>query len=156
MKTSVSLPSDRPLIYLCGAIGDRPVHEAVAWRQEAAKLLSPEFHTLSPLRDFADDPRALDSGVIAARETARAFTDAEIVERDLIDIRRSYLLLRHYNGPSEGSPMECAYAKVFGVPVVISGVANTNDVSPWMRYHAVRILPDLTSAARYIKKYWAL
>jgi hypothetical protein len=146
-----------PLVYLCGPIGGQTVQVALDWRLEAARLLAPEFRTLSPLRDADYRSADLDPNrVIAARETASSFTDNEIVERDLLDIRRSYLVLRHYSGPSEGSPMECAYAKMFGVPVVVSGVTDSRSVSPWLRYHAVRLMPSLTEAVQYIKSYWAL
>src|SRR5690348_7573653 len=101
----------RSVIYLCGSIGDRTIEEAIAWRERATDLLAPELGVLSPLRDVQRF-RTLDpQHRIEARETSHLFTDAEIVERDLSDIRRSFLVLRHYLGPSEGSPMECAYAK---------------------------------------------
>jgi hypothetical protein len=146
-----------PLVYLCGSIGGRTIQDALEWRRQAAKLLAPEFGVVSPLRDYETplDPDAA-RVTIEARETARRFTDAEIVERDLMDIRRSYLVLRHYLGPSEGSPMECAYARMFGVPTVVSGIPDATAASPWLRYHAVRILPSVEEAIAYIKTYWAL
>jgi hypothetical protein len=149
-----NLPST-PLIYLCGAIGNRTLRDALTWREQAATLLAPDFNVLSPLRDGGEILRLGDpERVIAARETALTYTDAEIVERDLLDIRQSHLVLRHYLGPSEGSPMECAYARVFGVPVVVSGIADPTTASPWLRYHSVKILPTLEEAVTYIKRYW--
>jgi hypothetical protein len=146
----------RPLIYLCGSIGGRTLLEAREWRELATKLLAPEFGVISPIRDYTTEQLGTknDGRVIAPRETSRDFTDAEIVERDLQDIRRSFLVWRHYLGPSEGSPMECAYAKMFGVPVVVSGIADSAAASPWLRFHSVRILHSLEDTADYIKRYW--
>jgi hypothetical protein len=153
---AITMPqSELPLVYLCGAIGGRPVRDAVGWREVAAGLLAPEFGVLSPLRDMPPSIGATDAGVIAPRETAQTYTDAEIVERDLMDIRRAYLVLRYYDGPSEGSPMECAYARMFGVPVVVYGIDDPRDASPWLRYHSVRVLPTLEAAIAYIKTYWS-
>ena len=146
----------RPLVYLCGSIGGRSLQEALAWREQATDLLAPEFSVLNPLRDHPalaqmENPLR----VVEARETAFHFTDAEIVERDLLDIRRCFLVLRHYLGPSEGSPMECAYAKTFGIPVIVSGIPDPSAVSPWLRYHSVKILPSVDEAVSYIKGYWS-
>jgi hypothetical protein len=144
-----------PSVYLCGAIGGRSLREASHWRQNAAKLLAPEFCVIDPLRDVSSlRPASSPKSRIASRETSRLFTDAEIIERDLMDIRHSYIVLRHYTGASEGSPMECAYAKMLGVPVVVSGIRDPATASPWLRYHSVRLLPTLTEAIRYIKAYW--
>jgi len=152
----VATETAAPLIYLCGPIGGRTIRDATGWREDATRQLAPEFRTISPLRDLVSDAE-IGNGerIIAARETSTTFTDAEIVERDLMDIRRCYLMLRHYSGPSEGSPMECAYARVFRVPVVVSGVKDPATVSPWLRYHAVKLLPTLKEAVEYIKSYWA-
>jgi hypothetical protein len=145
----------RPLIYLCGPIGGQLTRDAVTWREEAAELLAPDFGVLDPLRDLTPEARRSQAdSVITARETADTFTAAELVERDLLDIRRSYLVLRHYLGPSEGSPMECVYARLFGVPVVVSGIKHWRDASPWLRYHSVRIVPTVPEAVAYIKSYW--
>jgi hypothetical protein len=145
----------QPLVYLCGSIGGRTLREALAWRELATRLLLPEFSVISPLRDYPALEHFEDhSQVIEARETASEFTDAEIVERDLQDIRRCFLVLRHYLGPSEGSPMECAYAKMLNIPVVVSGIADPAAVSPWLRYHSVKILPSVEEAIDYVKRYW--
>jgi hypothetical protein len=145
----------QPLVYLCGSIGGRTLQDAVVWRQQATTLLAPEFNVINPLRDSQDLKQARDhSQIIEARETASEFTDAEVVERDLQDIRRCFLVLRHYLGPSEGSPMECAYAKMLNIPVVVSGIADSTAVSPWLRYHSVKILPSLEEAVAYVKRYW--
>jgi hypothetical protein len=144
-----------PLVYLCGSIGGRTLGEAREWRERASQLLAPEFAVISPIRDYVRADSAIDdSKLIAPRETSRDFTPAEIVERDLLDIRRSFLVWRHYLGPSEGSPMECAYAKMYGVPVVVSGIPHQEAVSPWLRFHSVRILDSLEETAEYIKRYW--
>jgi hypothetical protein len=147
--------SSRPLVYLCGAIGNRTLGDALGWREHATRLLAPELGVLSPLRDSIyglNNDSASD--VIAARETASTFTDAELVQRDLMDIQRAFLVLRHYTGSSEGSPMECAYARMFGVPVVVSGIEDPSAMSPWLRYHSVRMLPTLEDAVAYVKRYW--
>lgn len=146
----------RPLVYLCGSIGGKTQEEALAWRFRATELLAPEFGVLNPLRDLEATRGAYSAhSTIEARETSKAFSDNEIVERDLLDIRLSRLVLRHYLGPSEGSPMECVYAKLYGVPTIVSGIADPSAVSPWLRYHAVKLLPTLEEATTYIKRYWS-
>jgi hypothetical protein len=147
--------STSPLVYLCGSIGTKSFEEALEWRRKAAELLAPEFAVLSPLREY--DGLAIDDAakrVFDPRETAGKYTDAEIVSRDLRDIRRCQLVLRHYTGPSEGSPMECVYAKQFDIPVVVSGIDDPATASPWLRYHSVKVLPTLEEAVDYIKRYW--
>lgn len=147
----------RPAIYLCGAIGGRSLRQASQWRQQARELLSPQFDVIDPLRDIEMIRSSAAAGQrLVARETNELFTDSELVERDIRDVQRSYLVLRHYTGPSEGSPMECVYAKFFRIPVVVSGIADPMDASPWLRYHSVRILPTLVEAVDYVKTYWKL
>src|SRR5262245_32560786 len=86
--------ADVPLVYLCGSIGGKTQEEARGWRLRATTLLAPEFGVLDPLRDIEATRGVFDATArIDARETSRAFSDNEIVERDLLDIRLSRLVL---------------------------------------------------------------
>ena len=72
----------RLVIYLSGPIMDEHEGAARAWREEAKRLLSPEFRLLDPMRrKFID--RQVDSA-------------NEIVEFDLQDVRDADIILVNY------------------------------------------------------------
>jgi nucleoside 2-deoxyribosyltransferase len=125
-------------IYLCGPIMDVHEGEARQWRQAARELLGRHFHLLDPMRrNFKD--REVDSA-------------NEIVEFDLQDIRDADLLLVNYDKPSIGTAMEVFYASHnLGKFVVAFSPYSFKDSSPWMVRFCTKILPDLETAAVYIR-----
>lgn len=149
----------RPTIYLCGPIQGCTAGEASNWRNTAASLLAPQFGVLDPLRDkynpdgagFREDNAP---GTYAAHLTSRMYTDREIVMRDLQDIRQCRAVLRYFEKPSEGSAHESAYAASMDKPLVLVTQLPVNELSPWTRFHAVKILTTVEEACSYIKSFW--
>lgn len=110
-------------LYLCGPINGCTDEQASGWR-EYVKSIWPE-ETLDPMRR---DYRG---------KEATAYRD--IVELDKIDIQRCDALLVSYDKPSVGTSMEVLFAWQIGKPIVV--VSNPDTIiSPWLRYHAHRIV----------------
>lgn len=125
-------------IYLSGPIMDESGGHAREWREQAKRLLGERFILLDPMRrKFVD--RQVDSA-------------NEIVEFDLQDVRDADLILVNYNKASIGTSMEVFYASHnLGKFVVGFSPFEFKDCSPWMVRFCTKILPDLESAAEYIK-----
>jgi hypothetical protein len=139
----------RPYIYLCGQIHGKTFNQANTWREVAEALLYPDFLVLNPLREK----------LFEGQDSGRAlYTDAEIVERDLADIRLARAVLRFYDGtPSPGSDMETFYASRRGIPVVTFGCKKTREELPvWVRAHTTRNFEQLGDATDYLKSFWLL
>lgn len=148
----------KPFIYLCGKVDGLADWAAEDWRETVRSLLHPEFEVLSPLRGLGS--RAKKHGVYGDPKDV-GLTDSFIVERDLSDIRRSRAVLRYLsasNIPSFGSDMETAYAKMYGVPLVLTGpgAVDTDRLGPWMRYHSVAAFPFMSDATQFIKASYLL
>ena len=128
-------------IYLSGPIMDE--HEGVAreWRTAAKQLLGKDFRILDPMRrKFVD--RQVDSA-------------NEIVEFDLQDVRDADIVLVNYSKPSIGTSMEVFYAAHDqGKFVVAFSPLAFADCSPWMARFCTKILPDLETAAAYIRSHF--
>ena len=131
----------RRKIYLSGPIMDEKEGHAREWREAAKKLLGEDFTLLDPMRrKFVD--RQVDSA-------------NEIVEFDLQDVREADLLLVNYNRASIGTSMEVFYAAHDqGKFVVAFSPLAFADCSPWMARFCTKILPDLETAAAYIRSHF--
>ncbi len=129
---------NRKRIYLSGPIMDEHEGAAREWREAAKTLLGDLFDLLDPMRrKFVD--RKVDSA-------------NEIVEFDLQDVRDSDLILVNYSRPSIGTSMEVFYsAHNLGKFVVAFSPIEFQNCSPWMVRFCTKILPDLESAAEYIR-----
>lgn len=150
---------NRPSVYLCGPINGRSFTDAEGWRTAAERLLAPEFGVLNPLRGKENKHTAANAATSSYTTQAahENFTSREVVDRDLMDIRRCRAVIRYYDAPSEGSPMEAFYAThVCGIPVVVINATQRPDaeLSLWLHHHAVRIVPTLDEAVAYLKKLW--
>ena len=128
----------RLTIYLSGPIMDEHNGAARAWREEAKRLLSPQFRLLDPMRrKFVD--RQVDSA-------------NEIVEFDLQDVRDADIVLVNYDKPSIGTSMEVFYAAFDQGKFVISfSPFSFENCSPWMVRFSTKILPTLEDACTYIQ-----
>jgi len=137
MKTD----SKRLTIYLSGPIMDEHDGIARAWREEAKRLLSPQFRLLDPMRrKFVD--RQVDSA-------------NEIVEFDLQDVRDADIILVNYNKPSIGTSMEVFFAAYNEGKFVVSFSPFTfAECSPWMVRFSTKILHSLEEAATYIHEHF--
>ena len=133
-----AMENRRKTIYLSGPIMDEFHGAARAWREEAKKLLSPDFRVLDPMRrQFVD--RQVDSA-------------NEIVEFDLQDVRDADIILVNYNKPSIGTSMEVFYvAYCKGKFVVAFSPFSFENCSPWIVKFSTKILPSLEDACSYIK-----
>ena len=117
---------------------DESAGTARQWREYAKELLGDKFFLLDPMRrKFVD--RQVDSA-------------NEIVEFDLQDVRDADIILVNYNKPSIGTSMEIFYASHdLGKFVVAFSPFEYQECSPWMAKFCTKILPDLDSAAEYIR-----
>jgi nucleoside 2-deoxyribosyltransferase len=128
-------------IYLCGPIMDVHEGEARVWREEAKRYLEGDFELLDPMRrDFKD--KEVDSA-------------NEIVQFDLQDIRDADIILVNYGKPSMGTAMEVFYAgHDLGKFIVAFSPFPFQECSPWMVRFCTKILPDLESAADYVRRHF--
>ena len=124
-------------IYLCGPINGRTDADCTNWR-EAVKALWPDC--LDPMRrDYRG--RELEPGI-----------DAQIVAGDEEDIQASALVLVFFDKPSVGTAMEVRMAKKeLGKPVVVID-ASGKPLSPWLTYHADRIVSTVDEAIAAAKE----
>lgn len=128
-------------IYLSGPIMDEHDGAARAWREEAKRLLAPDFKLLDPMRrKFVD--RQVDSA-------------NEIVEFDLQDVRDADIILVNYNKPSIGTAMEIFYAAHDkGKFVVTFSPFTFEECSPWMVRFSTKILHSLEESCEYIRTHF--
>lgn len=129
-------------IYLSGPIMEE--HDGIAreWREAAKSLLRNDYRLLDPMRrKFVD--REVDSA-------------NEIVEFDLLDVRKADIVLVNYNRPSIGTSMEVFYAShVLGKFVVAFSPYEYRECSPWMVRYCTKILGSLEEAAAYIANHFS-
>lgn len=129
-------------IYLSGPIMEE--HDGIAreWRETAKSLLRSDYRLLDPMRrKFVD--REVDSA-------------NEIVEFDLLDVRKADIVLVNYNRPSIGTSMEVFYAShVLGKFVVAFSPYEYRECSPWMVRYCTKILGSLEEAAAYITNHFS-
>ena len=120
-------------VYLCGPINGCTDSEAQDWRTAAKERL---LDTLDPMkRDYRG-------------KEATAYR--EIVELDKIDVERSNVVLVNFDKPSVGTSMEIYHAWLHKTPVVV--VCRVDAViSPWMRYHATKIVHSFAEAYEWIE-----
>lgn len=108
-------------VYLAGPIFGMTDATCKDWRAEARRLIPPEWETLDPM---ARDYRGREDECVQ-----------EIVEGDLLDIRRCHIMLAHACAPSWGTAMEIHQAVVWGIPVF--ALVPPGRISPWLQYHTV-------------------
>jgi hypothetical protein len=123
-------------IYLAGGIFGLNDHDATWWRATAkARLEGAGFAVLDPMvRDY----RGLELG-----------NEREIVESDLSDISQCSMILASCLQPSWGTAMELHYAWTQSIPVY-SIVSFAKPLSPWLRYHSMKLFIDVGAAVEEI------
>lgn len=124
--------------YLAGPINGCTDEEAFGWRREATCLLGGDV--LDPM---ARDYRGVEDQSVA-----------EIVEGDKADIDACSVVLVHHPKSSTGTDMEIMYAYMMGKPV-IAVVPSSATVSPWLRYHATRLVSTLEEGAAAVREVTA-
>jgi nucleoside 2-deoxyribosyltransferase len=124
-------------VYLCGPINGCADEECKDWRKLVQETGG--FDCVDPMkRDYR------------GRE---AESVREIVELDKRDIRGADALLVAYDKPSVGTAMEIFYAWTIGTPVIVVARADAA-LSPWLRYHATKIVHSFADAISWLR--WAL
>jgi nucleoside 2-deoxyribosyltransferase len=114
----------QPSIYLCGKISGISYDDATIWRKEIARLLSPYFFVLDPMR--GKESLAAGGPLPLARSNYKVggvlTSSAAIVARDLTDVRRADLLIVHF-GSMENTGFFTAYemgmATALGKPIIV-------------------------------------
>lgn len=121
-------------VYLAGPINGCCDHEAAAWRTEMERELDA---TINPLRrDYR------------GRET---HSIKELVEADKADIEAADVVLAYCPKPSAGTSMEVYLGWSLNKKVIV--VVPTGPVSPWLQYHATRVVPSLFGAVLAIRDW---
>jgi nucleoside 2-deoxyribosyltransferase len=121
-------------VYLAGPIFQCEDHECISWREEAKEQLK-GFEVMDPMeRDFRG---------------AEAENYRRIVEEDKRLIDGADILLVNQVKVSVGTSMEILYAWQNGKRVVV--VTENGGNSPWLLYHAHKILRSLDEAVSYIR-----
>lgn len=119
-------------VYLCGPINGCTDEECRDWREEAKKRLS---DTLDPMkRDYR------------GRE---AESYREIVDLDKRDVSLVDVVLVNKPKPSDGTAMEILLAWQLGKPVIVV-CPKDSIISPWVRYHATKIVHSFEEAYSWI------
>jgi len=122
----------KPLVYLAGAMTHVPNRDE-DWRNEATRLLAPEFDVL--------DPTKMEKG---------EWTPDEIVSYDYGCILRAKFVLVRAQVPSWGTAMELAFARHHLTPVVAWDCPQ-GKVSPWLIAHVDQNFPNLYMLAEVVR-----
>lgn len=143
----------RPLVYLAGSISGLSYDSSTDWRVKVRQALLPDIECLSPMRDTE---HLVDEKEIGFGYTDHPLrTDAAIFARDMLDIRRSSLVLVNFlDAPavSRGTLIELGVIHERGIPciLVMEPSGNIHDY-PFVREIAdVRVssLPEAVDAVR--------
>ncbi len=120
-------------LYLAGAMFGLEEAESRSWREEVKRQLAGHFECLDPTRrDFR------------GRELEHA---AEIVEKDLADIKQSDALLIMAEHPSWGTACEMYQAHLWGKTII---TVCSGRVAPWLHYHSTRVVASLDEAIEWL------
>lgn len=132
-------PNPNCLVYLAGPIAGCTDAECKGWRQKAANLLFP-VKCLDPMRrDYRFEAEHVN----------------EIVVLDKLDIQNSDVVMVYHDRPSVGTAMEIFYAWTLGKPIIVVNPNHGMEVSPWIKYHATRIVPRVQDAVDWIHRHVA-
>ena len=126
-------------IYLSGPIEHVSVETAGAWRRRAAKQLH-EIYGISAI-----DPTHYDGA-------ADGLTPTEIVTRDLFLLGQAdgAIFDVRTRAPMVGTSIELRVAWEMNIPTVAWGLGPDDKMSAFLRYHATKIVKELTDAVDYI------
>lgn len=141
--------TNKKTIYLGGNIVALKGKEAIARFKHAKKSLEKlGYKVLSPTRG-----KTLTSKDDADADNY-AYEPNEIVHRDLNDIRQADMVIAREEEPSIGTAMEICYAReVCHIPVIVISSNPVVQKHYWIRYFASKVVPDIESAVKYIKKW---
>lgn len=124
---------DREVVYLSGPINGCSDKEARAWRLQIIEICGPRYHFLNPMdRDY----RGIEDGNFEA-----------IVEADLKDIAQCDIVVAYPWKASTGTSMENWDAHIEQKDIVVIA---EDPVSPWWRFIADVVVPDVRNAAEYL------
>lgn len=119
-------------VYLAGPIFGCGDEQCRDWRRAATDLLG---------ADLVFDPMVRD---YRGREHEPGIAN-EIVEQDKADIEAANAMIVYFDHPSVGTSMEVLHAWNIGITVVVVNV-NGGKLSPWLRYHSVRVVSSVAEA----------
>lgn len=123
-------------IYLAGPLFDCNENEKKEWRELCKKELNKKFILLDPMRNKFKEEE------ITHRN--------EIVNFDLVDIMNCDIVLANCWKVSVGTSIEIFFAHQNHKIVVVVG--KEEKLSPWIIYHATKILPTIEDGIKYIKE----
>lgn len=114
----------KPLVYLAGPISGLTYAGATDWRQYAAKLLEPEIHALSPMRDkaFLAHLDNISGHGNEYKHLSPLATSKGVTTCDRFDCTRADVLLVNLLGAervSIGTMIELGWADAARIPVVL-------------------------------------
>jgi len=116
-------------LYLAGAMFGLDEAESRTWREDVKRKLAGRFECLDPMRrDYR------------GRELEHA---AEIVEKDLADIRVADALLIMAERTSWGTACEMYQAHLWGKTIV---AVCSGRIAPWLHYHSTQVSASLDEA----------
>lgn len=135
----------RGTIYLSGKI--TPGASSTYYRGKVTKILREAgFHTLDPMRGKVK------------RGKWDELNPAELVQRDLQDVKRSSVVLSVIMSDgrkqSFGTPCEIMFAYTQNVPVVLVSDDKTLQNHPWVRHLCSRVFDNVDNAVEYIIDYY--
>ena len=141
-------------VYLAGPVDPTCLDACLAWRREAATLLSAQgIESRDPTRG-GQHPEPSDSGELKGFPVSAQ----HLVARDKADIRGSDVLLVVWPAHSQkrgiGTIMEIALAGQWQMPVLLVDPGHHLLGHPWIEVHVTEQHTDLASAVKAITDYW--
>jgi hypothetical protein len=127
-------------VYLAGPINGCTDEEAKGWRDRIKAALAGEVAFDDPMdRDYRGKERG---------------NEAEIVERDLVQVLDCDLIVANCWKPSWGTAMEIAEKTMAGGRVLV--IHSSEAISPWLDYYASVVVWDEAEAIVAIRRLLGL
>lgn len=129
-------------IYLAGPIAGCSDAENHDWRNTVKLALGGKYLFLDPTdRDYRGYDRHTGAGLMQVEDCTK------LVEDDIVDIKKSDIVLAHTWKTSTGTSMEFVYARQFNK--FILAICPNEYVSPWIQYHTDYVVRSLDQAIRF-------
>lgn len=134
-------------IYLSGGMGNLSWEEQTKWRRNASDAI--EFN-----HDYEKKPIFFDPTRYYNFEEERQKSEAEIMEFDLYNLRRSDLVIVNINdAKSLGTMSELILAHELHIPV-IGWVSTDEPVHPWIECCVTRMCDNMREVVEHVVEFY--
>jgi len=143
--------SNRPLVYLAGAVTGMKMGECKSWREYASSRLLPCYFALDPLRGKESIPT--DVAIAASGYTGKA-SDKAIWDLCRWDVHRCSIVLANLVGATDrslGTAFEMAWAYKAGKLIVTALETGSVHDHAFIKEASSFLVPTLDEAIDYIR-----